>query len=350
MYRKFVAVLKTSKTFVILLSLTGLFTNCHKEESLYPNPTVAEGLQTQVFEMGESYSQQLFFDFESQQIGSNAFGNWDLGVACNGRPHVIICGGKNVQFSAAKIENQDFLEIHSIDPKSLDWRFDHPSGNIDSMAMCEAFESTPGGYIGKPNEVYIMDLGADSTIDRRYIKIQFLNAIGGLYQFLWGYVYDSSEYFITKIQTKPEYNYAYFSFSKKKLVQNEIFESRNWDVVFTTYKEGIPDENGLIYDYVIRGALINPNKISVVQIDKAIPFNNFTYLDALQQPYNRNWNEIGYDWKEYDQTAGRYTIVPDRYYVLKTKKGNFFKMRFVDFYDDQGRKGYPKMAWELLKP
>lgn len=153
MYRKFVAVLKTSKTFVILLSLTGLFTNCHKEESLYPNPTVAEGLQTQVFEMGESYSQQLFFDFESQQIGSNAFGNWDLGVACNGRPHVIICGGKNVQFSAAKIENQDFLEIHSIDPKSLDWRFDHPSGNIDSMAMCEAFESTPGGYIGKPNEV-----------------------------------------------------------------------------------------------------------------------------------------------------------------------------------------------------
>jgi len=25
------------------------------------------------------------------------------------------------------------------------------------------------------------------------------------------------------------------------------------------------------------------------------------------------------------------------------------KMKFVDFYDDQGRKGYPKMAWEILQ-
>lgn len=350
MYFNFVKVLRTSLPLLLLSSLALLFAGCHKDEPLYENPTVAEGLQTQVFEMGESYSQQLYFDFETQQVGSTAFGKWDIAVACNGTPHVIICGGKNVQFSAAKIEGVEFLDLHEIDRNTLKWRFDHPSGNIDSTAMCDAFESTPDGYYGKPNDVFIMDLGADSSLDRRYVKIQFLNAIGGMYQFLWGYVYDSSQYYITKIQTKPEYNYAYYSFAKKKLVQNEIFESKNWDVVFTTYKEGIPDANGLIYDYVIRGALINPNKISVVQIDNSIPFNAFTYSDALQQPYNKNWNEIGYDWKEYDQTAGRYTIVPDRYYVLKTKNGNYFKMRFVDFYDDQGRKGFPKMAWELLKP
>lgn len=349
MYRKFVAV-KISIPVLVLSGLALFFSSCHKDEPLYENPTVAEGLQTQVFEMGESYSQQLFFDFESQQVGSNAFGTWDLAVACNGTPHVIICGGKNVQFSAARMQNVEFLDVHSINRNSLDWRFDNPNGNIDSTAMCSAFESTPDGYYGIPNDVYIMDLGADSALDRRYVKIQFLNAIGGIYQFLWGYVYDSSQYYITKIQTKPEYNYAYFSFAQRKLVQNEVFQSRNWDVVFTTYKEGIPDQNGLIYDYVIRGALINPNKISVVQIDNTADFNTLNYIDALQLPFNKNWNEIGYDWKEYDQTAGRYTIVPNRFYVLKTTNGNYFKMRFVDFYDDQGRKGYPKMAWELLKP
>ena len=335
---------------ILLAYFVIFFTACHKEEDLYDNPSVAEGVQTQVFEMGESYSQQLYFDFESQQVGSNAFGSWDIGVACNGTPHVIICGGKNVQFSAARLRNIDFLDVKSINRNSLDWRFDNPNGHIDSTAMCGAFESTPEGYVGKIGDVYVLDLGADSILSRRYVKMHFLNAIGGMYQFLWGYVYDSSEYYITKIQTKPEYNYAYFSFAQKKLVQNEVFESKNWDVVFTTYKEAIPDANGLIFDYVIRGALINPNKISVVQLDGNVNWNNFRYADALQLPFNKNWNEIGYDWKEYDQTAGRYTIVPNRYYILKTINGNYFKMRFVDFYDDQGRKGYPKMAWELLKP
>ena len=87
-----------------------------------------------------------------------------------------------------------------------------------------------------------------------------------------------------------------------------------------------------------------------MQLEGKANWNSFQYADALQLPFNKNWNEIGYDWKEYDQNAGRYTIVPNRFYILKTKNGNYFKMRFVDFYDDQGRKGYPKMAWELLKP
>lgn len=342
--------MKPLLTRILLTYFIVLFSACHKEEELYENPTVAEGIQTQVFEMGESYSQQLYFDFETQQVGSNAFGSWDIGVACNGTPHVIICGGKNVQFSAAKLENIDFLDVKSIKRNSLDWRFDNPNGHIDSTAMCSAFESTPEGYVGKTGDVFILDLGADSILSRRYVKMHFLNAIGGTYQFLWGYVYDSSEYYITKIQTKPEYNYAYFSFGQRKLVQNEVFESKNWDVVFTTYKEGIPDANGLIYDYVIRGTLINPYKISVVQLEGNSNWNSFKYADALQLPFNKNWNEIGYDWKEYDQTVGRYTIVPNRYYILKTINGNYFKMRFVDFYDDQGRKGFPKMAWELLKP
>ena len=59
-------------------------------------------------------------------------------------------------------------------------------------------------------------------------------------------------------------------------------------------------------------------------------------------------NEIGYDWKQYDQSSDQYTMVPKRVYLLKTN-GLIFKMKFVDFYNDQGKKGYPKLAWELLK-
>lgn len=333
-------------TFIFVL----LLSSCHKDEPLYPAPQVAKGIQTQTFEMGESYSQQLYFDFESQQVGSNPFGLWDIGVACNGEPHAIICAGKNVQYSVAKLEGVDFLTLDQIEPKAMQWKYDHPEGDVDSLALAGSFEKTTDGYQGKNGELYVFDLGADSTLNRRYVKLQFLSVKGGVYQFAWGYVYDTTEYFLTKIQTKPEYNYAYYSFGKKMLVQNEIFENRQWDIVFTTYKEPVPDANGVIYDYIIRGALINPIKISVAQIDGTHNFNDFSYADALQVPLLKKLNEIGYDWKVFDINSGKYTIVPNRFYVLKTKEGNFFKMRFVDFYDDQGRKGFPKMAWELLKP
>ena len=39
----------------------------------------------------------------------------------------------------------------------------------------------------------------------------------------------------------------------------------------------------------------------------------------------------------------------NKIYIFKDTKDNYFKMKFVDFYDDNGKKGYPKMAWELLK-
>ncbi len=335
----------------ILFAATILFLgSCHKDEPLYPAPNIAKGLQTQTFEMGESYSQQLYFDFESQQTGSNAFGLWDIGVSCSGDPHVIICGGKNVQFAAAKIENTDFLSLKNIDPKNLNWKYDHPEGHPDSLALSGCFKASPDGYVGNENEVYVFDLGADSSLSTRYIKMQFLTVTGGVYQFAWGYLNDTAGYYLTKIQTKPEYNYAYYSFGKRALVQNEIFHNKNWDLVFTTYKEPVPDVDGTIFHYIIRGALINPLKISVAQIDGTSDFNSFSYADALQVPLHKKLNEIGYDWKTFDMNSGKYTIVPTRFYVLKTKSGNYFKMRFVDFYDDQGRKGFPKMAWELLKP
>jgi hypothetical protein len=65
--------------------------------------------------------------------------------------------------------------------------------------------------------------------------------------------------------------------------------------------------------------------------------------------FSRKLNEIGYDWKAYDQDANQYTIVPNKYFVIRDVTGNYFKIKFVSFYNDQGIKGFPKMAWEYLK-
>ncbi|MDA8628839.1 HmuY family protein [Bacteroidia bacterium] len=337
-----------SFTFLISFLLIHLV-SCHKEEELYPAPQVAEGLQTQTFEMGENYSNQLFFDFESQQTATNEYGLWDIGLSCDGIPHAIICAGKNTNYSVARISDIPIENVKDINFKSLNWKYDDPKGNIDSNALSGCFTKVDLGYEGNPNEVFIIDLGSDSSIENRYIKLQFISAIGGNYQFKWGYVFDSIIQPVI-LKTNESRNYVYYSFGKETEVENEPVDNKNWDVVFTTYKDAIPDKNGVIYPYIIRGVLINPKKVEVAEVGDVIQFNDLTYADAIQNTYSKTLNEIGYDWKEYDQDASKYTIVPNKYYLLKTNKENYFKLRFVDFYDDQGRKGFPKMAWKLLNP
>jgi hypothetical protein len=79
-----------------------------------------------------------------------------------------------------------------------------------------------------------------------------------------------------------------------------------------------------------------------------IPFDAVNLTTAQSVSFSKKQDEIGYDWKQYDQTAERYTMVPNRVYLIKTTDA-IIKMKFVDFYNDQGIKGHPKMAWEILK-
>lgn len=332
---------------VLLVFVFAAIFSCEKPEPLYKQPTVPQGTQTQTFAMGENYSNQLWFDFETQKTTVNEYGNWDIGLSCENEPSVIICGGKNTNFSVAEFQNVTFKDIDASYLTSANWKFDHPSGNIDSSAFGRCFEKVVDGYEGKPS-IFVLDLGEDSLKSFRYIKIQFIGVKGGAYQFKWGYVNVPAVAYLTQMITDPTKNYVYYSFLKKDLVENEPVASENWDLVFTTYKESIKDKNGVPYSYIIRGALANLKTISVAQIDNGITYEACDKNFAKLQSFTNNADEIGYDWKEYNQSTGKYTIVPKRFYIVKTAANEYFKLKFVDFYDDQGRKGYPKLAWQIL--
>jgi hypothetical protein len=57
---------------------------------------------------------------------------------------------------------------------------------------------------------------------------------------------------------------------------------------------------------------------------------------------------IGYEWKDYNFDMGVYTIVPDMNYVIRDRDGYFYKLRFVDFYSDEGVKGFPTFEFVRL--
>ena len=56
---------------------------------------------------------------------------------------------------------------------------------------------------------------------------------------------------------------------------------------------------------------------------------------------------IGYEWKDYDFDNAMYQVDPDKIYILKNRIGFYYKLRFIDYYNSTGEKGYP--TFEFLR-
>lgn len=322
--------------------------SCEKAEKLYPEPTIPKGIQTQIFGMGENYENQIWFEFSTQATAINRSDVWDIAFSCGAENTIKINGGKNSYFGVARFPGADFNSFTAIDVKQTMWEFDNPGGLSDSMVF-NGWCSAAGAGTYKSNDVlYIIDLGEDTLTSKRYIKLKLDGRYPGYYKFSWAYMGDTAARSTVTLNTNTDYNYVYYSFGAKAEVQNEPFTNTKWDIVFTTYKQIIPDENSKPFPYILRGVLSNQNGVEVGEI-KNIPFEDINISNALAAVYSQKQDEIGYDWKIWNLTANKYTVDQNKIYLIKDTKGQYFKMKFVDFYDDQGRKGYPKMAWELLK-
>ena len=330
------------------LIATAFFTACEKPEKLYPQPKTSLGVQSQIFAMGENYANQLWFDFATQKTETNAFGLWHMGFSCDpSQPCVSINGGISASFGVARFAGSSFGKITADSIKKVQWHFDNPNGDPDSSAFPQAF--VKNGTQWEVNDyTYVIDLGDKIKDSTRYVQLKFNGCKPGQ-SYDFGYKNLEPNGFLRKqtITVNRDKNFMYYQFLAHRIVDNEPFNNDQWDILFTTYKESVPDANGVPYPYVIRGVLINSKKVSVAQLDK-VDFNTIDKAYASAVVYGKKQDEIGYDWKQYDQTAERYTMAPNRVYLLKTPDA-LIKMKFVDFYNDQGVKGYPKMAWEILQ-
>ncbi len=330
------------------LFATAFFTACEKPEPLYPQPKTSLGVQSQIFAMGENYANQLWFDFATQKTETNAFGLWHMGFSCDpSQPRVSINGGISASFGVARFAGSSFGKLTADSIKKVQWHFDNPNGDPDSSAFPQAFVKN-GTQWEVNNYTYVIDLGDKIKDSTRYVQLKFNGCKPGQsYDFEYKNLEPNGFLRKQTIMVNRNTNFVYYQFLAHRIVDNEPFNNDQWDILFTTYKESVPDANGVPYPYVIRGVLINPKKVSVAQLDK-VDFNTIDKAYASAVVDSKKQDEIGYDWKQYDQTAERYTMVPNRVYLIKTTDA-IIKMKFVDFYNDQGVKGHPKMAWEILQ-
>ena len=106
-------------------------------------------------------------------------------------------------------------------------------------------------------------------------------------------------------------------------------------------------DQGIPYPYLVTGALLNRYQVEAA-VDSAADFLSITRETAVMMNYSTSLDVIGYDWKYYSFSTGVYTIRPKLSYVIHGVSGNYYKLRFVAFYNKDGLKGYPVIEYQKL--
>lgn len=312
-----------------IILLFGIITSCQKDE--LPVPKHKSGnVITATVNMNSNYKYQIFYDLETNSvISQNLKTAWDLGFETSENGYRIILNSSKAMF-AYNTGQTDFSAITDTTGFAANKKWDAPSGNLDSTAIGNWKTNTP---------VYILDRGYNENGQKiGFKKIQFISVDGYKYSIRYADLNGTGDTTL-QIFKDNKYNFTFLSFNTNSAVIIEPPKT-DWDIVFTQYTEALSTP------YIVTGALLNRyNTLATMDSEKI--FSQITYEDAINYTLSSNINIIGYNWKEYDYNSGTYIIFPQKNYIIKDSKGYYYKLHFIDFYDQFGNKGNPK--WEYQK-
>lgn len=307
-----------------ILSLGVVLTSCEKKEDAYSLPPKGSS-STAMADMGITYEEQIFFDFETYQIvKTSKVDSWDLAFEADKESgkYVFMNGGKKVYVYNTQLTDPAEVKItNATAVPPGEWGFDAPNGDRYASGIGEWLDEN--GQSKK--EVYIVKI---ETFPATYYKIVLLGVNETFYELAYGKI-ESTELQQITIPKDEQYNYIYFSFSNGGTVLQPDPPKSDWDIVFTRYR--------YIYyhldnePYIVNGVLINPYKTSVL-MDTSASFENLTYNEHHSEAdFSTERDYIGFDWKSYDFDAGVYKVHTHRVFLINTQEAYQWKFHFLSY-------------------
>lgn len=334
------------RNLLLYFALIFLFTSCEKEDVAIKLPPPGN-LQLMTANMGSYYDNQVYVDFETGSQKTVPYRLYDLAFEASPAGYRIYLNTGKFMFVATTASN----DLALADSTAQLWQTEPDNLYDDSTAFSNL--NLPGNTNAGP--VYIIDRGRTEHFgSTRWRKMQVLWVNATEYRIRFS-MYNNTQVTEFTIPKNPDYSLMYFSFENNGKMVEVAPKKNNWDVVFTKYTHIYLSEavNSPYRFYLVCGALLNrwsENENAIAKKDSTPlykPFTDITAADIGNFNFSKNAAEIGFEWKNYDFNLG-YTIYPDKYYMLKDPSGYYYKIRFIDFYDDQGNKGAATFEYQRI--
>lgn len=315
----------------VAIAATLLLNACVKEEQPISPHSQGSTTVSQVDE-GATYATQVWYSLGNNSIvKTNARMDWDIAFDCADTGHWMHLN-TSLAAQAAVTNTTQFDEVTA--STGLSFRPDPANGQTDSLAI--------GDWL-QHGKVCVIDRGYDP--DGRAIgkmKLQITGLENGTYSFRYANLDGTNEH-TAQVTKNDLYNTIAFSFATNQAANIEPPKDQ-YDLCFTQYTY-------VFYDpytpYSVNGVLINPYNTQVA-VDTLETFDAINLADVASYSFSPALDKIGYDWKEYSFTTSSYTILTTKTFIIKDKSGLYYKLHFIDFYNDQGQKGSPKFEFQRL--
>lgn len=320
------------KQLVSFICLSIFLFSCEKEE--LPVPVYDRGdISTAIIGMGSTYKNQIFYKLSSESIiSTNDKADWDLAFDCTS-DHIFLNSAKLMYaWNTGQTSMSSVTDTTGLDANK---QWDSPTGMSDSTAI--------GDLTTSLNIVFLINRGYnDLGIHQGFRKMMVQSFGFGSYTFTYSNL-DGTASNTQTISTSNTHNKIYYSFTTNSEISIEPAKN-NYDLLFTQYTQTFYNP---LQSYLVTGVLINPNNTRVAMIiDKT--FNDIALSDTISYSFSNYANSIGYDWKVYDFGTSLYVVNIDYCYIISDNGGFFWKLHFIDFYNELGIKGYPKFEFKKL--
>lgn len=281
------------------------------------------------------YVNQVFLDLGTETIRTIDRTSWDLGFEVGGN-HIILNSANFMQ--AAYSDEKTFGEAWTESEKSqLAFVFDSSIGSPESTAI--------GAWWEHPERVFLVDRGLDNALSQRgYQQLQVISSGEDEVRIRLANE-DGSNQRQVSISKRVGYNFSFLSLENDETVLVEPFRE-DWDLVFGYYSYRYPD--GIAY--WLTGALLNRYEVAAAFVEESsLTWESLTLQDTARVAFSREIDEIGFDWKAYlFGPPARYVTYSEKMYLLRDTEGYYYKLRFLDFYNEDGLKGFPQLEFALL--
>lgn len=262
--------------------------------------------------------------------------SWDLAFDCSPKGWQILINAVNSR-EIARTGSQDFSRDYS-NFTTTNWLFDASSSNPDSMAIDKwvAVDQTPYQYT---RQVYLVGTG-QSGVYAISFKLQFISLSDTSVTFLCAKP-DATSGDTIIIKKDPLYRNVFYSFSSAGLTLKLEPPAASWDIVMCSYQTMLYTTQGVATPYIVRGVLSNSPGVEA-QVILDANYWNFALSDIQASAFSPAQDAIGWTWKDLkSRDNALYRIVPDMYYIIKTKSGKYVKMLFLSYTNNDAENGYP---------
>ncbi|MDX1348676.1 MAG: HmuY family protein [Putridiphycobacter sp.] len=275
------------------------------------------------------YGHQSYFDFESNSfVQTNEKTDWDIAFGCGEFSPIIYVNTAKLT-ATAKVENSSFEAVTATE--NLEFNYDSSTGFYDSLLITNWTENT----------IYVLDLGYTEAGDHLgYRKIRIIENTPTHCHFQYGQVNATIPTNAT-LEKDDNYNAVFYSILNEKAVTIEPEKSK-WDIAFTQY---IYYFHEFETPYLVTGIIMNRTNTKAYQ-HESNSFSDINFDQINIDLFSYSLDVIGYEWKEFLNNI--YVVYTDHNFIIQTQEGYYYKLHFVDFYNQSGAKGYPVFEFQEL--